>query len=332
MKVDGNGRLVVGGSGGDISWYGGGGNAFVARLLGDSGGGPGVISLQGQRAFGTEQEGKVVLSVRRTGGSAGAVSVRYSTQDFPAPVPNSPDYAPGARATGGDDYTATTGELAWADGDTSERQIEVPIASSANAEPPEFFEVVLDSPEGGAGLGTFGADVEIAGSSYPAGEFTIQAASPGVSEGGSATFYVTRNFYSQGAVSVTVRVADGGSATPGVDFGSSVGGPWVDQVLTWNDGETGTKTLTVPITRDDTDEPTETYRLELASPTGGAALGDTIQASSDILNRASSTGGGGSGRSGGGGSFGWLGAALLGLAGLARRLTRRPAAGRVRLQ
>jgi uncharacterized delta-60 repeat protein len=331
MKVDGNGRLVIGGGGN--YWYGGG-NAFVARLLGDAGGGPGVISLQRQRAFGTEQDGRVVLSVGRTGGSTGTVSVTYSTRDFSANPTDGESVSPGARATAGDDYTATTGELTWADGDTSERQIEVPILSSPNAEQPEFLEVVLESPQGGVGLGTFGVDVEIAGSSYPAGDFTIQAGSTGVSEGGSTVFYVYRNFYRQGEVSVTVRVVEGGSATPGVDFGSSVGGPWVDQVLTWNDGEIGPKILTVSTTRDGIDEPTESYTLELASPTGGAALGDTIQATGTVLNRTSSTGGGGSGggSGGGGGSFGWLGAALLGLAGLARRLTRRPAAGRVRLQ
>ena len=45
------------------------------------------------------------------------------------------------------DFTAT-----WADGDVSERQIEVPIASDSKAEEPEFFEVVLESPEGGVAM------------------------------------------------------------------------------------------------------------------------------------------------------------------------------------
>ncbi len=94
----------------------------------------------------------------------------------------------------------------------------VPIASDTNARTPEFFEVVLESPEGGAGLGAFGADVEIAGASYPAGDLTIRAGTPSVNEGSEASFWVSRNFYGQGAVSVTVRVAAGGSATPGQDF------------------------------------------------------------------------------------------------------------------
>ena len=83
----------------------------------------------------------------------------------------------------------------------------MPIASDTNADKPEFCEVVLESPEGGAGLGAFGADVEIAGASYPAGDFTVLAGTPSVTEGSAASFWVSRNFYSQGAVSVTVRVA-----------------------------------------------------------------------------------------------------------------------------
>ena len=96
---------------------------------------------------------------------------------FPRRPSTGSEYAPGERATSGADYTVTTGRLTWADGDVGEREIVVPIASDTNAEKPEFFEVVLESPEGGAGLGAFGADVEIAGASYPVGDLTILAGS-----------------------------------------------------------------------------------------------------------------------------------------------------------
>lgn len=316
MKVADDGKLVVGG---DIpySWSGGGG-AFVARLLGNTGAGPGVIGMQGQRVLATEQGGKAVLAVRRTGGSAGAVAVTYSTRDFPPSPEEGSQYAPGARASGGDDYTVATGRLTWADGDASDRQIEVPIAADTNAEVPEFFEVVLESPEGGAGLGVIGADVEIAGASYPAGDLTLQANGFSVTEGGQASFYVNRNYYAQGAVSVTVRVASNATATPGQDFSSSGSTDWQDVVLTWQDGESGSKYFTVPIKRDDVEEQAELLALELAAPTGGAVLGDKTQANVTVYNLAPTpTSGGGSG--GGGGSFGWLGAILLGLWGACRR-------------
>jgi uncharacterized delta-60 repeat protein len=306
MQALGNGALVVGG--GNYYSY-----PFVARLLGDSAGGgsPGVLGMALPRVIATEQGGQAVLSVRRTGGSAGAVAVTYSTGDT-------------GSATSGTDYTATTGRLTWADGDVGEREIVVPIASDTNLEKPEFFPVRLDSPEGGAGLGSFGADVEIAGASYPVGELTIHAWSISVNEGDEATFAISRNFYSQGTVSVTVRVAAGGSATPGQDFSNAGSKDWQDVVLTWADGEMGWKSLPVQIAADGiAEQQFEDFTLELVSPTGGAALGDSTKATvfinpppSPPPRSAPVTGGSG------GGGFGWLGAVLLGLGGaLRRRLT-----------
>ncbi len=266
-----------------------------------------------------------MLSVRRTGGSQGAVAVTYSTRDFPGPGENGSHFAPGVRAINGADYTTSTGRLTWADGDVGDKEIVVPIASDTNAEVPEFFEVVLEAPEGGAGLGAFGADVEIAGASYPVGDLTIRAEPVGVTEGGQAAIYVTRNYYSKGVVSVTVRVAAGGSATPGQDFQGQGRTDWQDVVLTFGDGETF-KSFYVPVVRDTANESSESFTLELVSPTGGAMLGVASNATVTILDAPPSSGGGSNSgsrsRSGGGGSFGWLGAMLLGLGGfLRRRLT-----------
>jgi len=316
MKVVGNGALVVGGNGASY-WSDGG--PFVARLLGESAGGsPGVLSMMQDRVIGTEQDGRAVLSVRRTGGSQGAVAVTYATRDFPVPPAAGSEYAPGARATSGADYTVTTGRLTWADGEVAEREIVLPIASDTNAEKPEFFEVVLESPEGGAGLGVFGADVEIAGASYPVGDITIQADTPSVREGQEASFWVSRNFYSQGAVSVTVRVAAGSSATPGQDFSNPGSKDWQDVVLTWADGEMGQKYLPVLIAADGVaEQQMEAFTLELVSLTGGATLGEATQATVQITDLPPPPPP--PPARGGGGSFGSLGALLLGLGGALRR-------------
>ena len=47
--------------------------------------------------------------------------------------------------------------MTWADGDVGERQIVVPIGADSGYEKPEWFAVVLESPEGGAGPGQHGA-------------------------------------------------------------------------------------------------------------------------------------------------------------------------------
>jgi uncharacterized delta-60 repeat protein len=309
--------LVVGGNAGSSDQA----VPFVARLLGDTGpGGPGLLSLQQDTRLATEFGPSVVLKVGRVGGSTGAVAVSYRTRDLT-------ERDPASVAIGGADYTAVAGRLTWGDGDVSEREITVPIAADTIFEQPEFFEVVLEAAEGGSGLATSGAEVEIAGGSYPGGMITMTADAE-ITEGTVGYLLVNRSQYSTGVVSVTVRVA-GGTATAGSDFGKNGNYSWQDVLLTWADGEIGGKFVPIYVKRDGEDEVSETAQFELVAPTGGASLDPgNSQVVVTLINKPQGTTvGGGTGNSGGGGggggSFGWLGAALLGLAGLTRRLTRR---------
>ncbi len=155
----------------------------------------------------------------------------------------------------------------------------------------------------------------------PCGDLTIGAAASVVNEGGEAAFFVWRNYYGQGAVSVTVRVAAGGSATPGQDFSNPGSKDWQDVVLTWADGEMGPKYLPVLVAADGiAEQQLEALTLELVSPTGGARLAPRPRRPCRSLthlhrrrHQSPSAGGGG------GGSFGSLGALLLGLGGALRR-------------
>ncbi len=310
MRALGNDALVVGGGIRRNSYRTG---HFVARLLGNAaGGGPGVLSMQQDPVLGTEQSGQATVTVRRIGGTSGAVAVSYSARDLAA------SYLVGRTpASKGMDYTAIAGRLNWADGDDSERQIVVPIASDTLAETPEFFELALDTPEGGAGLGVSGAEIEIAGEGYPAGLLSLRPALDEVSENDYATFYVAREPYSVGTVTVTVRVA-GGSATPGRDFANlRSGAAWSDVTVTLPDGQRGAN-VTVWIAGDRKKEQRETLTLEIVSPTGGAALmGALTKATVTIVD----TNGHSSRRgSAGGGAFGWFAALLLGLGGGLRRM------------
>ena len=313
MRALGNDALVVGGNRGQTY----SGEPFVARLLGNAaGGGPGVLSLRQDRVLGTEQSGQATVSVRRIGGTSGAIAVSYAARDV----------ADRAAASKGQDYTAITGRLTWADGDDSDREIVVPIASDTLAEPPEFFELSLDTPEGGAGLGAYGTEIEIAGEGYPAGLLTIrpvpnsQTGGNDVPENDWAHFAIDRSPYSVGIVTVTVRVA-GGSATPGLDFASPAESTaWRDVVVTFQDKEMY-KDVYVPILRDGKKEQAEAITLELVSPTGGAALGAQTQATVRIIDAAPKSSGGSGG--GGGGALGGFATLLLGLAGGLRRLLAR---------
>ncbi|MBS0580882.1 MAG: hypothetical protein JSR36_16620 [Proteobacteria bacterium] len=278
---------------------------LVVRLLGDSGSpGAGVIGVGASFVQVKEKDHQAVVTVRRTGGAVGAVSVSYSSGDYTA--------GDAPTATAGQDYTAVTGQLSWADGDRSDRQITVPITddSSGPVEMSERFAVTLSSATGGAALGTGSSTLEILGDGDPAGQFDFQETSATVSEGAVLTVVVNRNYYSAGAVSVTLTPTPGSAGT--ADFASA------PVTLSWADGETGPKQATFAITQDNTVESSESFTIVLSNPTNGAVIGPqsvyTVTIQDLTVGPPHSSG------SGGGGSLDWL---VLGSLGLARWLRRR---------
>ncbi len=86
-----------------------------------------------------EQDGGVTITVRRTDGGAGAVSVRYATH--------------GGSATAGADYDAVSGTLTWADGDVGSRSFTVPVFADGQVEGSETVYLTLSDPTGRAPLG-----------------------------------------------------------------------------------------------------------------------------------------------------------------------------------
>lgn len=85
------------------------------------------------------ESGPSVLTVTRSNGSDGSVSVAYATVND--------------TAMAGSDYTATSGTLTFADGEVS-RTIRVPGVNDPDVESNETFQLQLSAPTGGATLGT----------------------------------------------------------------------------------------------------------------------------------------------------------------------------------
>lgn len=86
-------------------------------------------------------EGKTVtITVRRGDGNNGPVSVSYATS--------------GGTATPGVDFIAVSGTLSWPDDDMEDRAFKVQIIGDSASEGAESFGIVLQSPTGGATLGT----------------------------------------------------------------------------------------------------------------------------------------------------------------------------------
>lgn len=114
------------------------GQAAVTIADDDVAASAGTLSFAASSVSVGESAGTVTLTVTRTGGSAGAVSVAWSTAD--------------GVAAAGSDYAASGGELSFAAGQTS-ATLSVSILADAATEGSETFTVSLSAPGGGAQLG-----------------------------------------------------------------------------------------------------------------------------------------------------------------------------------
>ena len=109
---------------------------------------PGTLAFATATYETNEQAGTVRVTVSRTGGGDGAVSIDYGT------------VADTAHA--GTDYTAAAGTLSWADGETGDKAFDVPVFDDAMNEGTELFGLTLTNPVGSPVLGLTGATVSIA--------------------------------------------------------------------------------------------------------------------------------------------------------------------------
>jgi len=100
---------------------------------------PGSLRFGASGTTVNENGGQATITVTRTGGSSGAVSVNYATSN--------------GSATAGSDYTARSGMLSWSAGETAAKTFTVPVTDDAAVEPNETVTLTLSSPTGGASLG-----------------------------------------------------------------------------------------------------------------------------------------------------------------------------------
>jgi hypothetical protein len=150
------GGLVGAQSGFDMLLAGAGYNTLF-RLAGNAGASPGMLTITN---FAAVNEGTVVqIPVVRSSGSNGALSVSYSTATLNTLV----------AATAGTDYTAASGRLDWADGETGVKYIPITILADQQTEPNERFAVNITGNSADAPIVGTGNQVaiEISGNSAP---------------------------------------------------------------------------------------------------------------------------------------------------------------------
>jgi hypothetical protein len=113
--------------------------------------------------------------------------------------------------------------------------------------------------------------------SFSSPDYSVQEADTNV------TVTVDRVGGTNGAVQVSYATVAGGTATNGVNYTS------VSGALNWTNGESGTKTFSVPVFNDGLAEPNPTINLALSNPTNGAsALGLQSTAALTIIKSPTS--------------------------------------------
>ncbi|MCG7927006.1 MAG: hypothetical protein JAY67_15910 [Candidatus Thiodiazotropha taylori] len=206
----------------------------------------------------TEGGGTATISVSRSGGSSGAVSVDYASAD--------------GTATAGSDYVAVSGTLSLADG-VSSGAFQVTLSDDTSYEGDETLSLMLSNPTGGAVLGsnttaglTISEDDEIPLS----GLLVFSAAQFGAEEfDGIVEITVERQGGSSGSVQVNYSTSDG-TAVAGSDYEVASGS------LTFADGELS-KTVEVTIIDDSLLEGSESFNISLSDAVG-TILGDVTTA------------------------------------------------------
>jgi autotransporter-associated beta strand protein len=238
---------------------------------------PGALQLSSSVYSVNENGGSLQIPVTRTGGADGAVGVNYSTANN--------------TANAGSDYTAQSGTLSWAGGDTTNKNITIPITDDSIFEGNETFTIIISTPTGGATLGTPAAatitinDNETA-PTISVGDVTLpEPTAPATGTTNSyAQFPVTLSGLSSQSVTVTFSTADGTAVAPG-DYTTLSGS------VTFAPGEMQ-KTVAVAVKSDSLPETSETFNLNLSGPvnatladgTGTATITPPVAAGTVIIS------------------------------------------------
>lgn len=226
---------------------------YLARLHGGALAGPGRIDFTAP-AFTVDETGvNASITVRRTGGTTGDVSVEFETSD--------------GTATAGADYLGVTNTLFFPQGETLVT-VTISILNDNLVEPDETVTLrVFTNDSSGVALGpqpfatlTIRNDDSLVTFSSPTYSVTENFVT------GNATISVTRTGAVAGGVSVDyVTLTNLGTATPFLDY-TPVSGR-----LIFGPGET-LKTFNVPIIDDDLLEDSETVVFALTNLVGQAQL------------------------------------------------------------
>lgn len=224
------------------------------------GGNPGALRFSNATYSGGEGASPFTVTVTRTGGTAGTVTVQYATSNGTA--------TGGASCTAGIDYISTSGTLTFVDGDTSET-FNVIICNDTIDEPNETINYTLSNPTGGAVLGTPSTAVQtiVDDDAGPLGSFSINDVRIKEGNAGAVNAVFTVS-YTGPVVPVSVQYATAnGTAIAGIDYLATSGTLTFNPLTPEGLPAPQTQTVTVVINSDITKEANETFFVNLSNPT-----------------------------------------------------------------
>ena len=206
----------------------------------------GVIGF-GSATYTVNENGtNAIITVTRTNGSAGLVTVQYATSNGTAIAGTT------------NDYLAVSGRLNFNPGELT-KTFSVPIINNTVVAPDKTVNLRLFNVTGGGQPGLVNAVLTIINDNIVSGHVSFSATNFTTHEtAGSATITATRLGGSSGTLSVQYATSDG-SAVNGVNYTGST------NALTWNNGETTVKSFIVPVFDDGLVTSNKTVNLQLFS-------------------------------------------------------------------
>jgi hypothetical protein len=208
----------------------------------------------------------VQLTIERTGGSNGDASVHYQTNS--------------GAAVAGVDFSTNSGDLTWANGDATNKVINVALRHGTTVSTPKSFSVSL-SGAAGASLGNRTTEEVIIN---PSSQIEMSATSYTATQGGGhVNVEAKRTGNTSGAVDAHFGTSNG-TAVAGTQYTPIV------STLSWAAGDATAHTVSIPVMSTPTFSGTKDFKVALAAPTG-ATLGSATTATVNIQGSSGGTGG-----------------------------------------
>ena len=209
---------------------------------------PGQLFLASSNYVTTSGAGTAYLTVLRTNGSSGAVSVNYATV--------------AGTAQPGVDYGAVNGTVTFNDGDTSEN-IAVPIINNTAVQGSVNLSVIISNPSGGASL-LLPTNALLTIVNTNVGIGFVSATNSAVATAGFIQVNVQRVGNTNGVVTVNYATTNG-TAIAGTNYLATSG------LLTFFAGESA-KSISVPLLNNTNAVGNLFFTIGLANPSSGARL------------------------------------------------------------